>query len=315
MIKKTLYFGNPAYLSLSMKQIVIKLPEVEKSDKVYDFFKEKSQQTRPIEDIGLLVLDDKQITITQGLLEALLDNNCAIITCDSKHLPTGLMLPLSGNSIQSERFREQIDASQPLKKQLWQQTVKAKIENQASLLNRLTSTEVKCMYQWSRDVKSGDTDNHEARAAAYYWKNLFQSIPNMDAFTRERGGMEPNNLLNYGYAILRATVARSLVCSGLLPTLGIHHHNRYNAYCLADDIMEPFRPYVDELVFNIAQKNEGKDLGLSKATKNELLSIPTLDVVISDKRSPLMVAVAQTTASLYKCFSGELRRIAYPVMV
>jgi len=218
------------------------------------------------------------------------------------------MLPLCGNTTQNERFRDQLDASLPLKKQLWQQTIKMKIENQASVLSDSTGAEVRNMRVWANDVKSGDPDNLEARAAAYYWKNLFYGIKD---FTRERDGIPPNNLLNYGYAILRAVVARGLVSSGMLPTLGIHHHNRYNAYCLADDIMEPYRPYVDELVVDIIKN--GEDITeLSRDIKAKLLNIPVLDVNINGRRSPLMIAVGQTTASLYKCFSGGLRRISYP---
>lgn len=308
MIKKTLYFGSPVYLSLRNAQLVIKLPEIEKNGSLSESFKQQSEVTKPIEDIGVVVLDNRQITITSGVLEALLENNVAVITCDSKSMPVGLMLPLYGNTTQNERFRQQLDASLPLKKQLWQQTIKAKIDNQASVLSSCTQEEVKCMRIWTNEVKSGDPDNMEARAAAYYWKVLFARI---EGFTRDREGIPPNNLLNYGYAILRAVVARGLVTSGLLPTLGIHHHNRYNAYCLADDIMEPYRPYVDELVYGLVQSH-GSDLELTKELKASLLSIPTLEVRISGKRSPLMIAVGQTTASLYKCFNGELRRISYP---
>lgn len=308
MIKKTLCFSNPAYLSLRDAQLVIKLPEVEKATNLSEDFKSAQVVTRPIEDIGVVVLDNKQITITQGALEALLENNSAVITCDSNHMPVGLLLPLVGNTTQSERFRDQIDASQPLRKQLWQQTMQYKIANQAAVLKKCSDAETKCMQVWANDVRSGDPENMEARAAAYYWKNLFGHIP---GFIRDREGIAPNNLLNYGYAILRAVVARSLVASGLLPTFGIHHHNKYNAYCLADDIMEPYRPYVDRLVYDITEQY-GVDVELSKDIKAELLSIPTLDVVIGGKRSPLMVATSQTTASLYKCFSGELRKIAYP---
>ena len=310
MIKKTLCFSNPAYLSLRNAQLVIKLPEVEKADILTEDYKKSTEVTRPIEDIGVVVLDNKQITITQGALEALLENNCAVITCDSNHLPVGLLLPLVGNTTQNERFRDQLEASQPLRKQLWQQTMQYKIRNQAAVLGKYSNTETKCMQVWANEVRSGDPDNYEARAAVYYWKSLFGHIP---GFIRDREGVAPNNLLNYGYAILRAVVARSLVASGLLPTLGIHHHNRYNAYCLADDIMEPYRPYVDQLVYDITEQY-GVDVELSKDIKAELLSIPTLDVVIGGKRSPLMIAAAQTTASLYKCFSGELRKIAYPEM-
>lgn len=305
MIKKTLYFGNPIYLSLRNAQLVLRMPD---ADKLEESFKQEAERTIPIEDIGVVVLDNRRITITTGAMEALLANNCAIITCDSTDLPVGLMLPLCGNTTQSERFRTQIDASLPLKKQLWQQTVRQKILNQATVLNKNTGAIVKNMQVWANEVKSGDPDNLEARAAAYYWRNLFPSLPN---FVRGREGDPPNNLLNYGYAILRACVARGLVGSGLLPTLGIHHHNRYNAYCLADDIMEPYRPYVDDLVIQIMQ--EYPDYSeLNRSIKAALLTIPSLDVMLDGKRSPLMIAVGQTTASLAKCFNGELRKIAYP---
>ncbi len=305
MIKKTLYFGTPIYLSLRNAQLVLRKPD---ADKLEESFKQDAERTIPIEDIGVVVLDNRRITITTGAMEALLANNCAIITCDSTDLPVGLMLPLCGNTTQSERFRTQIDASLPLKKQLWQQTVRQKILNQATVLSKNTGAIVKNMQVWANEVRSGDPDNFEARAAAYYWRNLFPTLPN---FVRGREGDPPNNLLNYGYAILRACVARGLVGSGLLPTLGIHHHNRYNAYCLADDIMEPYRPYVDDLVINIMQQYPDYS-ELTRSIKAALLTIPSLDVTLDGKRSPLMIAVGQTTASLAKCFNGELRKIAYP---
>lgn len=305
MIKKTLYFGTPIYLSLRNAQLVLRKPD---ADKLEESFKQDTERTIPIEDIGVVVLDNRRITITTGAMEALLANNCAIITCDSTDLPVGLMLPLCGNTTQSERFRTQIDASLPLKKQLWQQTVRQKILNQAAVLSKNTGAIVKNMQVWANEVRSGDPDNFEARAAAYYWRNLFPTLPN---FVRGREGDPPNNLLNYGYAILRACVARGLVGSGLLPTLGIHHHNRYNAYCLADDIMEPYRPYVDDLVINIMQQYPDYS-ELTRSIKAALLTIPSLDVTLDGKRSPLMIAVGQTTASLAKCFNGELRKIAYP---
>lgn len=307
MIKRTLCFTNPAYLSLKNEQLVVKIPDsMSESESV-----SKSTTTIPIEDIGVVVIDNRQITITSGVIDALLANNCALITCDGKSLPVGLMLPLCGNTTQSERFRYQIEATLPLKKQLWQQTVQTKINNQAEVLSKCTDAETACMKVWSKEVKSGDGDNLEGRAAAYYWKKLFGHI---NDFNRDREGIPPNNLLNYGYAILRAVVARALVSSGMLPTLGIHHHNRYNAYCLADDIMEPYRPYVDELVFNLVKERGLPEDGLSREWKVELLKIPVLDVVISEKRSPLMIAVSQTTASLYRCFCGESRKIVYPIM-
>ncbi|MCE2617677.1 MAG: type II CRISPR-associated endonuclease Cas1 [Phocaeicola sp.] len=308
MIKKTLCFSNPAYLGLRNAQLVIHLPEIETCNELPEKFKKQAERTIPIEDIGVVLLDNKQITITSAALEALIENNSAVITCDNRNLPIGLFLPLCGNTTQNERFRMQIEASLPLKKQLWQQTVKQKIINQAKILDLYTNTETACMFAWADKVRSGDPDNLEARAAAYYWKNLFPDILN---FVRTREGEPPNNLLNYGYAILRAVVARSLVVSGLLPTLGIHHHNKYNAYCLADDIMEPYRPYVDGVVLDVmASVNDYNEL--TKDIKIKLLSIPVLDIIIGNKKSPLMIATQQTTASLYKCFTGEQRKIIYP---
>ena len=305
MIKKTLYFGNPAYLSMRNSQLVLNLPDAKGMDD------QSGRNTIPIEDIGVVILDHKQITITHALVEKLLANNCAIVTCDESHMPQGLMMPLSGNSVQKERFTNQISASVPLRKQLWQQTIRAKIKNQAALLEMIPrDINTENMHFWASKVTSGDSENHEARAAAYYWANIFD-IP---GFKRGREEAPPNNLLNYGYAILRAVVARSLVSSGLLPTLGIHHHNRYNAYCLADDIMEPYRPFVDKVVLDIM--NAGIDYTrIGKEAKWHLLSIPQVDVMINGKRSPLMVAVSQTTASLYSCFEGTRRKISYPQLI
>lgn len=310
MIKRTLCFSNPAYLSLRNSQLVIKLPEVETNNTLPEGFKAETVKTIPIEDIGVVVLDNKRITITQGVLEALLENNCAVITCNESHLPIGMHLPLVGNSTQTERMRNQIEATLPLKKQLWQQTISAKILNQATILKQIRGSEVRNMLKWASEVKSGDSENLEARAAVYYWQNAFPMIEN---FSRSREGVSPNNLLNYGYAILRAIVARALVSSGLLTTLGIHHRNKYNAYCLADDIMEPYRPYVDRLVMQLYDKYpDCKEL--TKELKAELLQIPVLDVIISNKRSPLMIAVSITTSSLQKCYAGESRKIIYPII-
>jgi CRISPR-associated protein Cas1 len=310
MIKRTLCFTNPAYLSLKNSQLVIKLPEVETNSSLPESFRAETIKTIPIEDIGVVVLDNKRITITQGVLEALLENNCAVITCNDSHLPVGMHLPLVGNTTQTERMRFQIEASLPLKKQLWQQTISAKIQNQALVLRQMRGTEVRNMLKWASEVKSGDSENLEARAAVYYWQNAFPMIEN---FTRSREGVSPNNLLNYGYAILRAIVARALVSSGLLTTLGIHHRNKYNAYCLADDIMEPYRPYVDKLVMQLYDKYPDCE-ELTKELKAELLSIPVLDVTINNKRSPLMIAVSTTTSSLQKCYAGEIRKIIYPII-
>lgn len=295
MIKRTLYFGNPAYLKTRNEQLVIEMQDSGET------------KSAPIEDIGLLILDHQQITITQSTLAKLLANNTAVITCDDTHHPTGMMFSLDGHTLQSQKFQAQIEASAPLKKQLWQQTVTCKIENQAALLQQ-EREEYKLLLTYAKEVKSGDSENHEAKAASYYWKRVF---PDFLDFRRERYGPPPNNLLNYGYAILRALVARSLTSSGLLPTLGIHHRNQYNAYCLADDIMEPYRPFVDKVVCRIIRDN-GKFLEMTPGMKKALLEIPAMDVQIDGQKSPLMNAVQRTTASLAKCYEGKARKILYP---
>jgi CRISP-associated protein Cas1 len=301
MIKRTLYFGNPAYLRCRNDQLEIEIPGA-------DTLPLKDRTTSiPVEDIGVVILDHSQLTITHHLIHRLLENNCALITCDDKHMPSGLMLNLNGNTLQQERFDAQINASVPLKKQLWAQTIEVKIQNQAAIL-KARGIKHDNMMHWVQSVKSGDSENHEARAAAYYWQNLF---PEDVSFTRDPDGQSPNNILNYGYAILRAITARSLTGSGLLTTLGIHHRNRYNAYCLADDIMEPYRPYVDRVVLEIIDKNPKVD-ELTKELKTQLLGIPVVDVEINGQSSPMMIAMQQTTASLAKCFLGEARKISYP---
>ena len=240
-------------------------------------------------------------------MDKLVANNAAVITCNETKHPSGLILPLEGNTLQSERFRAQIDASEPLKKQMWQQTVKAKINNQGAVLSQWKIPN-KLLINLADTVKSGDIYNNEAVAAGYYWKNLF---PPAWQFFRKREGPPPNNLLNYGYAILRATVARALVGAGLLPTLGIFHRNRYNAYCLADDIMEPYRPFVDIIVRGIIDKTSVVDV-LTQEFKVQLLKLPTVDVELDGESSPLMVAVQRTATSVARCYLGETRKILYP---
>lgn len=300
MIKKTLYFNNPAYLSKRNDQLMVNIPQAKGLDNL-------SNNHIPIEDIGIVILDHQQITITQSLIASLLANNVALISCNESHMPTGLMLNLDGHTLQTQKSRAQLDASQPLLKQLWQQTIKAKIQNQANLLQSIHKP-CENMKRWVDEVKSGDADNLEARAAAYYWKNIFSHLPD---FTRYREGPTPNHLLNYGYAILRGIVARSLVGSGLMPTIGIHHRNQYNAYCLADDIMEPYRPYVDWMVYNLS-KNELNSSELTRDLRATLLGLATVDVEIEGLRSPLMIGVQKTTASLAKCFEGDTRKILFP---
>jgi len=293
MLKRTLYFTNNYRLSLKDAQLVA------------EYKADGHIRTVPIEDIGFVVLDDMRITVSLPLLEALTANNVAVVFCNSTHHPQSMLLNLDGHSIQTELFREQINAGLPLKKNLWKQTIEAKISNQAALLSLLGQPS-NTLLAYAANVKSGDTDNKEGAAARLYWPRIFGKN-----FTRERFGDFPNPLLNYGYAILRAAVARALTGSGLLPTLGIHHRNKYNAYCLADDIMEPYRPFVDRRVQALYIKNPNIN-EICKEHKAELMLIITDDVKIGKTRRPLMLALSQTTASLARCFAGEAKSITYP---
>lgn len=297
MIKRTLYFGNPASLRLQDKQLSI----TTKTDT------DSRNVLVPVEDIGMIVIDDSQITLSSGLLQALQENNVGMITCDYRHMPQSLLLPIEGHSTQQERYENQLNASEPLKKQLWAQTVSQKIKNQAAILESFM-IKADYLYPLHKNVKSGDSDNCEATAAVYYWQNIFKHVP---GFVRHREGPPPNNFLNYGYAILRATMARSIVSAGLLPTLGIFHQNRYNAFCLADDLMEPYRPYVDEIVYKMVHEF-GPVKELAKEHKAILLKIPAMDVSLEGEKSPLMIATQRTAVSLVKCYEGSQRKMLYP---
>ena len=302
MIKRTLQIGSPCHLKCANNQLVVSYSHVKGQEN-------KPDRTVPIEDIGILLLEHQQISLTHYLLDKLVSSNVAVITCNDAHHPTGMLLPLEGNTIQSERFRYQIEATEPLKKQLWQQTVKAKIANQAAVFSKWNINN-KLLVNLSNGVLSGDTGGCEGTAAVHYWQNLF---PGSWLFFRRRDGVPPNNLLNYGYAILRATMARAIVGAGLLPTFGIFHRNRYNAYCLADDLMEPYRPFVDVVVRMIIDETSIVDV-LTQDFKTRLLQVLTTDVLLNGEKSPLMVAMQRTAASLAKCFAGEQRKLLYPEM-
>ena len=294
MIKRTIHFSNPAHLSVTNQQLIIEIKN-----------EERSKATIPIEDIGMVVLEHPQITFTMGVMDALLGNKVAFVTCDQNYLPNGMLMPLEANSEQNKRIRTQLEASAPLKKQLWQQTVKQKIQNQANLLDKL-GLNANRLHALVTKVKSGDSGNLEAQAASYYWDTLYGN-----GFTRGRTLESPNAQLNYGYAILRSMVARALVSSGMLPTIGIFHANKYNAFCLADDIMEPYRPFIDWEVIHL-EGITNIEAGLTREQKISLLKIPQLDIVVNEATSPLFHAISKTTASLYKCFDGEIRKISYP---
>jgi len=293
MLKKTLSFSSAYHLSTKLDQLVITSKETGETI------------TRPIEDLGFVILDNQQITFTQHVLQLLAENNVAVVICDSKHHPSSMLMHLDTHYIQAERFRHQIAASEPLRKQLWQQTIKAKIRNQAKVLSKVGKSNI-ALVNLANKVNSGDTSNIEGQAARIYWKRLFGQT-----FYRQREGPPPNPSLNYGYSIVRAAIARAIVGSGLLPTLGIHHHNKYNSFALADDIMEPYRPFVDLLIYR--QINTIPDYhNITKERKGEFLQLLTADCLFKDNKSPIMIAMEYSSASLAKCFEGSSKKIDYP---
>lgn len=294
MIKQTLMFTSPVALSLKYGQLVVRSLEDNKT------------LTRPVEDIGIVIIDNQQVSLTIPLLNELAENNVAVIICDKKQMPQAMLQPLVGNSTLQESYKYQIDATAPLKKQIWKQLVEAKIKNQAALLDRV-GKEGKMLKPFYSNVKSGDTDNREGAAARVYWTQLFDN-----GFKREREGDSPNQFLNYGYTILRAAVARALVGSGLYHAFGIFHRNRYNAFPLADDVMEPYRPFVDEVVYSLYLDDAVTDL--DKNVKTRLLRVLFSDVKIGKMTRPLEVALSITTASLVKVFKGNSQKLSLPRM-
>lgn len=298
MLRRTLYFGNPTKLRLENKQLIIRLEE------------EEVRQV-PVEDIGYVVFDHAQITVSHSLIQALLKNNVALLWCDEKHMPESLMLSHESNHLFSKKLKAQLEVSVPFKKQLWKQTIEAKITNQANLIRWLGGN-CASLLECRRKVQSGDSGNQEAVASGIYWNELFGS---QASFRRNRFGAPPNHLLNYGYAVLRAVVARSLTTAGCFTSFGIFHRNQYNPHCLADDIMEPYRPFVDKTVIEwMEEKGSTMSDRLDKEDKRVLLSIPAMDVNIGGVISPLMVASDKTAQTLMKCYESEIKKITYPVL-
>lgn len=291
MIKQTLFFANPARLSLRNKQIVISPKDL--NDEI----------TRPIEDVGCIVLEDQETNITLPLLSELAANNVAVVFCDNKHMPSSMLMPLSSNSTQGESIKWQFAASEPCKKQAWKQIIEAKIRNQAAVLD-WCGAGGSVLRQFYQNVKSGDSDNREGLAAKAYWPRLLGA-----AFKRDSDGEPPNAMLNYGYTILRAATARALLGSGLMPCVGIFHRNRYNAFPLADDVMEAYRPFIDAIVLKLCE--EGKT-ELTTETKSKIIRVLNCDVKMGDMRRPLMIALSMTTASLAKMFAGESKKLTLP---
>lgn len=296
MIKRTLFFSHAVCLSVRHKQLAI-------------FSKETQEETLvPIEDIGFVIIENELVSLTIPLINELTDNNCALIFCNEKHMPFSMTMPLDCNEIQSQLFSAQINAKLPVKKNCWKQIVEHKIKNQGLVLKKYDLDFTK-LVDFSKSVKSGDPTNMESQAAKFYWDNLFGKN-----WCRDRFGDFPNNYLNYGYAILRAAMARALVGSGLLPTLGIHHHNKYNAYCLADDLMEPYRPFIDDEVIEYISTNpDEKEVGLE--FKKRILKVLVRDVKMENLTRPMMVALSMTSSSLADALSNESEKLKLPDFV
>ena len=294
MLKRTLVFSNPITLSLRSCQLVLAY----KDDP-------NNKQTIPIEDIGVIIIDHQQVSITIPLMNALVEGNVQVVVCNDHGMPSAMLQSFEGNNLQGEILRNQIGVGEVLKKQIWKQIVEAKIKNQSALLNKVgrNGSILKPYYQ---NVKSGDTDNREGIAARIYFSELFGEL-----FVRDRSLSGINLLLNYGYTILRAATARSLVSSGLLPAIGIFHHNRSNAFPLADDIMEPYRPYVDEIVYDLAMQGR---LELTKNNKADLIKVLYADTQFVKVTRPLSVGLSLTSASLAKCFAKEQVKLSLPLM-
>lgn len=294
MIKRTLFFSNAVCLTLKNKQLVIQTKETREESSV------------PIEDIGFVIIENNQVYISIQVINALAENNAAVVFCNERHLPFSMNLPLDCNTIQNQLFTAQIEASLPAKKKCWKQIIEQKIKNQAKVLEKYKINSIK-LKQYASDVKSGDSTNREAMAAKLYWDLLIDDV----AWVRTRYGAYPNNLLNYGYAILRAATARALIGSGLLPTLGIHHYNKYDAYALADDMMEPYRPYIDDEIIEYMKLSEETE-ELTTEFKKKILTVLTRDVEIGKVTRPLMIALTITSSSLAKFFSGDAENLSLP---
>ena len=296
MLKRTILIESPSHLQI--ENDLLKITNKSTS----------TSETLTIDDIGFIILENNQSTTTVQFFQKVAEYNSIVVICDKSHTPISLTIPLYSNKTQTQTINKQTLLTAKDKNTLWKQLIQSKVKNQAILLKTRNQVSNQ-LERLSNNVTEQTANTVESTASRIYWKLLF----NIKKFKRDAEGDPPNNLLNYGYAILRACVARSLVGSGLLPTLGIFHKNQYNAYCLADDIMEPYRPFVDRLVSEII-KNEDELFELTPSIKKQLLGIPVIDVRIDSKKSPLMNAISRTTSSLARCFEGDSRKILYPTI-
>ncbi len=295
MIRKTVEFSTPGTrLSVANCQLVVDRPDLPKT-------------TLPIEDLGVVIVDDIRATYTQSVFLKLLEAGATVMVTGRDHLPVGMMLPLDAHHFQTERHRAQVETGAPVRKQTWQVIVRAKIKQQAAVLAHFTG-EHGGLVPMARRVRSGDPENIEAQAAQRYWPRLFGK-----AFRRDREAAGINALLNYGYAVVRAAVARAVVAAGLIPSLGVHHRHRGNPFCLADDLLEPYRPYVDWRVRQMTDNSAELVPDLSeRRTRAELLSLFNETVRVGENREPLLLAFRASAVSLSRTLTGGKRGLALP---
>jgi len=284
MPKQTIVFINPAELSLDYNRI-----RIEQEDGVY---------LRPIEDVRIIIIDNHSVHITIPLLNKLAENNVSVVFCNERHIPTTMLMDLESNGMQSKYIRGQLSVTEPTKKRIWKQIVERKIENQSLLLEKIGHGS-QVLKQYYTNVKTGDTTNREAIAAKIYWKILFGKD-----FIRDRIGETPNNLLNYGYALLRSYMSRAIMDAGLLPLIGVFHKNYYDSFPLADDLMEPYRPFVDETVYDLYTRGKTE---IDKSIKQELLQVFYDSITYDD--------MSLTTHSLAGIYLNERNVVCYPKLI
>ena len=295
MLRKTVEFSTPGTrLSVSHRQLVVDRPDLPRA-------------TLPIEDLGVVIVDDARAVYTQAVFLELLASGATIMVTGRDHLPAGMMLPFDAHHVQTKLHRAQVEAGEPVRKRAWQTIVRAKIAQQAAVLAHFTGDHGG-LARMVRRVRSGDPENIEAQAAQRYWPRLFGR-----GFRRDREAEGVNALLNYGYAVVRAATARAIVAAGLIPSLGVHHRHRGNPFCLADDLLEPFRPYVDWRVRLLAGDGDGEAPSLSeRETRAALLSLLNETVHVAERREPLLLALHTGAASLRRALTGGGEALALP---
>lgn len=315
---------RPARLSVRNSLLVVQFCEARPSPAERDSGEQKVKQTEtrtkyrcetlfdpneftiPLSDVAVLIVSHPQVTYTQSVLSGLATAGASFVACDAKHQPVSMLLPLVTHSLQTERFSAQAAASLPLRKRLWQQIVQAKIQAQARLLQERKGTDAG-LERMADSVRSGDPSNVEAQAARIYWRELFSEFE----FRRDVEGEGLNGYLNYGYAVLRATVARSLCGTGLHPGLPLHHHNRYDPFCLADDLMEPYRPVVDRAVVSLGE-SRATNLGLDKEAKQTLIEALLGRFTADGESRTLFDWMNRAASSLAEVLLGKSSKLFLP---